>query len=134
MKGASLPRTDQRLIQIVDAALAETVRKSGDWLVCRPGCTQCCVGVFAINQLDAARLRQGMADLKRKSPERAAKVRQRAREAVTRLAKNFPGDVETGLLAEGLSAEEQLRNLAMMRCVQHSIRKLGCVKCTKHGR
>jgi len=107
MKGASLPRTDQRLIQIVDAALAETVRKSGDWLVCRPGCTQCCVGVFAINQLDAARLRQGMADLKRKSPERAAKVRQRAREAVTRLAKNFPGDVETGLLAEGLSAEEQ---------------------------
>jgi len=111
MKGTSLHRADQQLIQIVDAALAEAARKSGDWLVCRLGCTQCCVGVFAINQLDAARLRKGMADLKRKSPERAAKVRQRAREAVIRLAKNFPGDVETGLLAEGPQAEEQFAEL-----------------------
>jgi len=38
----SMPAADQKLIQIVDAALAETARKSGEWLVCRKGCTQCC--------------------------------------------------------------------------------------------
>lgn len=107
-----MSRANQRLIQIVDAALAEAGRKSGDWLVCRPGCTQCCVGVFAIHQLDAARLRQGMTDLQRKSPERAMRVRQRAREAVARLAEHFPGDVETGLLDEGAQAEEQFAEFA----------------------
>src|SRR5215467_10641663 len=50
---------DRKLIQIVDAALADTARRSGDWLVCRPGCTQCCLGAFAINQLDALRLQRG---------------------------------------------------------------------------
>jgi Fe-S-cluster containining protein len=98
---------DQALIQIVDSALAETARKSGKWLVCRPGCTQCCVGVFAINQLDAFRLREGLADLEERSPERAARVRDRAREAVTRLEHEFPGDPITGVLDEGSEAEER---------------------------
>src|SRR5258708_7127250 len=62
---------DQQLIQIVDSALADAARRSGDWLVCRPGCTQCCIGVFSINQLDAWRLRQGLADLERVEPEHA---------------------------------------------------------------
>jgi Fe-S-cluster containining protein len=95
------------LIQIVDSALAETARKSGKWLVCRPGCTQCCVGVFAINQLDAFRLREGLADLEKRSPERAARVRHRAREAVTRLEHEFPGDPISGVLDEGSEAEER---------------------------
>jgi hypothetical protein len=56
-----LPAGDHELVQILDAALADTARRSGEWLVCKPGCTQCCVGVFAINQLDAARLQQGLA-------------------------------------------------------------------------
>jgi hypothetical protein len=43
------PSRDRELIQIVDAALADAARVAGDWLVCRPGCTQCCVGAFAIN-------------------------------------------------------------------------------------
>jgi NitT/TauT family transport system permease protein len=47
-----LPPGDQQLVQIVDAALADTARRSGDWLVCHPGCTQCCIKAFAINQLD----------------------------------------------------------------------------------
>ena len=79
-------RGDQKLIQIVDAALADVTRRSGDWLVCRPGCTQCCVGVFAINQLDTARLQRGLRKLEAAAPERAAAVRQRAREAVSRLS------------------------------------------------
>jgi Fe-S-cluster containining protein len=99
---------DRALIQIVDAALVDTVRRSGDWLVCRPGCTQCCIGVFPINQLDAHRLRRGLADLEIHAPERAASLRKRARESVARLAPDFPGDPATGILdqnAEDIFAE-----------------------------
>ncbi len=46
------------LIQIVDAALASAVARSGPHLVCRPGCSQCCHGVFQITALDAQRLRK----------------------------------------------------------------------------
>lgn len=76
---------DRELIQIVDAALAEAVRKSGPWLACRPGCSECCLGPFAITQLDAARLRRGLTELSAADPARAGRVRQRAREAVTRM-------------------------------------------------
>jgi Fe-S-cluster containining protein len=77
-------RGDHSLIQIVDAALAEAARKSGPWLLCRPGCAECCVGEFPITQLDAVRLRRGLAELEGHEPERAVRVRQRAREAVAR--------------------------------------------------
>ncbi|MGA2590380.1 MAG: YkgJ family cysteine cluster protein, partial [Bryobacteraceae bacterium] len=77
-------RGDDALIQIVDRALAETARKSGPWLLCRPGCAECCMGEFAITQLDANRLRRGLAELEAREPERAARVRQRAREAIAR--------------------------------------------------
>src|ERR1700722_10097182 len=72
----SAPAGDQALIQIVDSALADSTRRSGKWLVCRPGCSQCCVGVFAINQLDALRLRNGLAELELLAPERATRVRE----------------------------------------------------------
>ena len=75
-----LPSGDTRLVQIVDTALADTARRSGDWLVCKPGCTQCCIGVFAIHQLDAARLQQGLQELTASDPERARSVRERARQ------------------------------------------------------
>src|SRR5882724_12354068 len=103
---------DSRLIQIVDSALADAARRSGEWLVCRPGCTQCCIGVFAINQLDAHRLRQGLADLEAVAPQRAAHVRERAREAVARLAREFPGDRATGVLDEGGIAERRFAEFA----------------------
>jgi Fe-S-cluster containining protein len=93
-------RGDQKLIQIVDAALADVTRRSGAWLACRPGCTQCCMGVFAINQLDAARLQRGLRKLEAEAPERGAAVRERARHALSRLAKNFPGDPATGILGD----------------------------------
>jgi Fe-S-cluster containining protein len=108
----SLPRGDQVLVQIVDSALADAARKGGEWLACRPGCTQCCIGVFAINQLDAARLREGLRNLEGSLPERAERVRQRAREAVSRLAKEFPGDPTSGLLDEGKEAEERFAEFA----------------------
>jgi Fe-S-cluster containining protein len=100
-----LPKGDQQLVQIVDAALKEAARKSGDWLVCRKGCTQCCYGPFPISQLDAARLRQGLSELERNDPERAQRVRERARESMKRLAPDFPGDPKTGILADDEEAE-----------------------------
>jgi Fe-S-cluster containining protein len=103
---------DRKLIQIVDAALTDTAKKSGDWLVCRPGCTQCCFGVFPINQLDALRLRRGLTDLERSAPERAAAVQARARDAVARLAVEFPGDPVTGILDEGDEAEKRFSDFA----------------------
>jgi len=105
-------RGDQKLIQIVDAALADVTRRSGEWLACRPGCTQCCIGVFSINQLDAVRLRRGLADLTKRAPERAAQVRLRARESIARLAAEFPGDPVSGLLDEGEESEQKFTNFA----------------------
>jgi Fe-S-cluster containining protein len=75
---------DRDLIQILDAALAESVRKSGEWLVCRVGCTECCIGPFPINQLDARRLREGLAELEQTDAARAARILRRSREAVAR--------------------------------------------------
>lgn|ERR1700737_1936699 len=96
---------DQQLIQIVDAALADSVRRSGKWLACRPGCSQCCTGVFAIHQLDALRLRNGLAELEQEDPARAARVRKRARATVARLSPDFPGDLSTGVLEQDNSDE-----------------------------
>ena len=93
-----LPDGDRQLIQIVDAALAEATRRSGSWLVCRPGCTQCCVGVFAISPLDALRLQQGLIELEADDPQRAARVRSRATESVARLTPDYPGNPKTGIL------------------------------------
>src|ERR1700760_3723742 len=93
-----LPAGDQHLVQIVDAATADAARRSGDWLKCRPGCTQCCVGVFSITQLDAVRLRSGLADLDHSDAARAAAVRERARQSIDRLRIDFPGNAETGQL------------------------------------
>jgi len=109
---SSLPAVDQKLVQIVDAALAETARKSGDWLVCRKGCTQCCYGPFAISQLDAWRLQKGLEDLKSIDPKRAARIKQRARQAVKRLSANFPGDPKTGILGEDENAEAAFAEFA----------------------
>ncbi len=97
---------DHALIQIMDAALAEAVRKSGAWLVCKVGCTQCCHGPFAISQLDARRLRRGLAEIESRDMERGARIRQRARESIARLAPGFPGDASTGVLAANDEADD----------------------------
>ncbi len=107
-----LPAGDNQLVQILSAALADAARRSGDWLVCKPGCTQCCVGVFAIHQLDAARLREGLRLLDTKDPERAQSVRERARESAARLADGFPGDPITGLLDPSEEAEARFEDFA----------------------
>lgn len=103
---------DQQLVQIVDAALADATRRSGHWLVCRKGCTQCCIGPFAINQLDVARLRQGLAELEARDPARATHIRERARQSVARIAADFPGDPATGILADDKQSEDRFLDFA----------------------
>jgi Fe-S-cluster containining protein len=87
-------------VQIVDAALADSTRRSGDLLVCKPGCFQCCVGVFAISQVDALRLRDGLRALETTDAARAERIRGRVAESLARIGPEFPGDAVTGLLPE----------------------------------
>jgi Fe-S-cluster containining protein len=92
------------LIQIVDAALASATARSGPHLVCRPGCTQCCIGVFPIAHADAARLRDGLDHLTQTDPEKSHRIQVRVKESLARLDPWFPGDVTTGILYEDYEA------------------------------
>ena len=103
---------DNELIQIVDAAVAEAARRSGAWLVCRLGCTQCCIGPFPINQLDARRLRRGLAELAVRDFARADRVKERARQSVARMTAEFPGDHTTGLLSTTEEDQERFSHFA----------------------
>ena len=98
---------DAKLVQIMDTNLAEAARRAGSHLACRIGCTQCCHGAFAINALDALRLRKGMEELRAADPLRAQQIEQRARAWINRYAPDFPGDLVTGTL--GTSDEERER-------------------------
>jgi len=88
------------LIQIVDAAVADAYHRGAHHLVCRPGCSQCCIGVFPIAHQDAARLREGLALLGQSDPARALRIRERTAASLARLDPWFPGDAVTGILAE----------------------------------
>jgi Fe-S-cluster containining protein len=88
----------QTLIQIVDAAVAHAYQRGGPHLVCKPGCSQCCIGVFPISHEDAARLREGLALLEKSDPEKAARIHARVADSLTRLDPWFPGDRATGIL------------------------------------
>lgn len=112
MRQAVRPPADHKLVQIVDAAFAGAARHSGEWLVCRAGCTQCCIGAFPINQLDAARLREGLSDLERKDPGRAIRVRSRSRDSVRRLSSEFPGNAKTGELDQSPLGQRKFSNFA----------------------
>ena len=102
-----LPARDAELVQIMDASLAESARRAGAFLACRVGCTQCCHGAFAINALDAARLRAGMTELRVTNPSLAAEIERRARAWLAEYGPLFPGDRNSGAL--GNSVEDQAR-------------------------
>lgn len=92
------------LVQIVDAAVADAYRRGGHHLVCRPGCFQCCIGVFPIAQQDAARLREGLIALASTNLAQATRLRARVAEGLTRLDPWFPGDLASGVLSEDYEA------------------------------
>jgi Fe-S-cluster containining protein len=107
-----LPAADRELVQIVGASLARAAEQAGEWLVCRPGCTQCCHGAFAINQLDAARLRAGMEALHAADPVAAEAIEERARAWIAEYGAEFPGDRETGRLGESDEERERFEEFA----------------------
>jgi Fe-S-cluster containining protein len=102
-----LPARDTELVQIMDAALVDTASRAGPWLACRPGCTQCCHGVFAINALDAARLHAGVQALLASDPNKAEAIRTRAHAWINQYAPDYPGNSATGVL--GTSEDDQAR-------------------------
>jgi len=109
---AQLCRRDGELLHILDNWLQRANERGGEHIACRPGCAQCCIGVFAINRLDALRLQQGLNDLADIDLERAQRVLQRAAESLERTVNFFPGDLETGILDESLEAEEIFEDYA----------------------
>jgi Fe-S-cluster containining protein len=92
------------LIQIVDAAVADAYRRGGQHLVCHPGCSQCCIGVFPVAHEDGARLREGLIALEQTDPAKAQRIHKRVAASLTRLDPWFPGDLTTGILNENHEA------------------------------
>ncbi|MBL8179920.1 MAG: YkgJ family cysteine cluster protein [Bryobacterales bacterium] len=68
---------DGRLLVSIARSMEEAARKSGEWLVCKAGCTECCMGPFEITGLDGERLRRGLIALEAEDAARAERVRAR---------------------------------------------------------
>jgi Fe-S-cluster containining protein len=108
----TLPARDSELIQIMDAELARVTHISGSWLACKPGCTQCCHGAFAINALDTARLRTGMESLRQTNPTLASRIEARTHSWLSEFASSFPGNNKTGVLGTSEAEQEAFENFA----------------------
>lgn len=105
--GDDLERADGILLQQVDAQMDRAYALGGEHLACRSGCTECCIGPFAINALEAWRLRRGVEALRGLDPQRAEAMLQRAVDAQQQLRRGFPGHADRGHLAEeGLDEAE----------------------------
>jgi len=95
---ASLEQGDAELLAGLDRDFAAVAALAGAELACAPGCSECCHGPFPITRLDVWRLRRGLRELERCEPSRAARLRDRAREAVEILGDGYPGDRQSGNL------------------------------------
>lgn len=90
---------DRSFVALIDGAFAKAAARGGSHVACRPGCSQCCVGVFAVGPADVLRIEGGFRALADTDPDRYARVRERARSSWARLSEHFPGDPSTGRLA-----------------------------------
>ena len=113
---------EAKLLQTIDAALTDAAHRAGDFLACRIGCTQCCHGAFAINALDAARLREGMITLRATNPALAVEIERRAREWFVEYGSDFPGDSETDIL--GTSDADQAGFERLRPMMPHALRSI----------
>jgi Fe-S-cluster containining protein len=75
-------------------------------------CAQCCIGAFAVSQLDALRLRHGLVELEKSDAARVARIKQRAQDSVRRLSTDFPGNPSTGILDKDEKAAERFAEFA----------------------
>lgn len=101
---ADVEEDDRRLLLALDRDFARAVELAGPWLLCKPGCDDCCHGPFPISTLDVRRLRRGLAELEGSDPARRKRIAVRARAAVKQLGPGYPGDVRTGALAQDEAA------------------------------
>ncbi len=103
---AAVPRftiMPETLLQILNQSLTSAIARSGQHLACRPGCAQCCHGVFEISALDAHRLREALAAA---TPDLKSRVEARVQTARAHLSPFFPGDLQTGVLHPDPEAQE----------------------------
>ncbi len=84
---------DGELVQIIDDAVAEAVRRAGELVTCRAGCSHCCVGPFAVTERDLQRLREGILQL---GETDRARLDARCAEARAAMREGFPGDWASG--------------------------------------
>lgn len=108
----TLPSGDNKLVEIMDVALAGAAERAGGWLACRLGCTQCCHGAFAINALDTERLRTGMEILRAEEPALASELERRAHAWIAAYGPEFPGDIATGILGESEEDDARFESFA----------------------
>jgi Fe-S-cluster containining protein len=88
---------EKKVLAAVDAAFTEARARAGKWLVCRPGCDECCRKPFAITAADSRRLQAGLATLPAALQD---DIRERARAARAKMAEDFPGELSSGALTE----------------------------------
>jgi len=138
---------DSELLREIDRELATRSRIAGEHLVCRIGCTECCIGPFSINRLDVLRIRRGLSLLFREDPDRAAAIVERARDQVALMqpecpgpecpGPEYPGDPLTGALSpEDAFVEAFFERFSALpcpvldpasgRCELYSTRPLSC--------
>lgn len=115
-EASALEAADDALVEEFNAEMAAASRRAGPLFGCGPGRRDCCRGLFPINLLDAWRLQRGMRELESRDADRARAVRRRAKQAVRRLARDFPGDPTTGLFEGDENAEEAF-------CSRHGARR-----------
>jgi Fe-S-cluster containining protein len=91
---------DETLVEEFDAAVCSAETRAAGHLMCRIGCTSCCIGLFDITALDAARIARGAAALSRVEPEAANAIRRRAQVQWCEVEADFPGDPRSRILGE----------------------------------
>lgn len=102
-----LVKADRLLLERVDGQMARAYDLGRQHLVCGPGCASCCIGPFAINALEGWRLRRGLVALGEGDPEGRMAIEKRAEEARDLLRDGFPGDPDSGRLADDESELER---------------------------
>src|ERR1700716_2188021 len=114
--------TDDDLIQITAIALDNAYARAGtgsglapgDWMACKPGCHQCCIGVFPISPLDAARLKEALAAA---DPTTAAHIRRRASEGPPPPRARLPRHPAHGRTLPRAAPRIRLRRLRQRRAL-----------------
>lgn len=125
--------SDAELIQLVDGAVAEAMANGGDAIACRPGCSHCCVGPFAVTERDLTRLRLGVTTLPEAERERLAARSAEVRET---MREGFPGEWATGMIESQQAADIfdsqhpwlpcPILDLETNRCALHAWRPVAC--------